>query len=498
MEEAQFAWVNEFRQEALNNWRRYKERFRAWHRKSNAAITELQDAGQTEDAGWLAEQLWDYPDARDPDHFNVVVLPEDGRRETWQIIGEQDTAQKNKPRREIAETETVLGQPYQSRRSRTTTGNASGPLWSERTEAVAGSAFRRVLSEGPDPFSAAHNRSASRCDMSSLAIASPATGRALQSGTRDRSGPISLDDKVATPPPDGHSLAIPTAPHGASTEILQISPPPPLIDPESNIVHVEFLDPLMLSEAKQQKLWICCNLKGLGFCITCSCPGMAIPRDSLDGNTTATTHDVMPRHFHEQPLGRTALEHFRAVHRYKQRVADWERLASGALVDRLHGQPASQILSKARTIEECAIPATSPRFCLAPKWQSMSIVTSSSSGVTGSDEYPMQATQEAIGANVTAIASRRHTRQETRKQSIYATWTSRVIRRECVKRKIKVHRSPEELIGLIIKCHGSMSAAYYEAFTFDDLRAAARKQYGISSTKTKEELSMSLVVTDTN
>ncbi|KAK7909041.1 hypothetical protein PG985_014919 [Apiospora marii] len=81
--------------------------------------------------------------------------------------------------------------------------------------------------------------------------------------------------------------------------------------------------PITLAEALGSKLWVSKTRSGL-FCVQCPCP--PIPSPLLPSGNSGATHDLLPRHFHIDPLvGDFGLRHFKAKHKYHYRIKSCEK-----------------------------------------------------------------------------------------------------------------------------------------------------------------------------
>ncbi|KAF7539905.1 hypothetical protein G7054_g1757 [Neopestalotiopsis clavispora] len=293
-----FNSVHEFRQQALDNWKIYKADFRNWLQRANTEISKLREAGRTDDADWLAEQLYDHRDTHNPATFNVVVLPANGRRETWRIIGESDP---------LPSEDTTSKEPEASvnREARHLEGTPGIPEpQQEYTPRCSSLATKTLLPDANKEVNTA---------AQILAIPHTAVNCVPENDT--------WDSEFSDP---SRQLQIqaqtPSAAFGATdTSTQQWAPVLSQIQSTSEPVAVEVDtfggESIMLSQVVEQKLWIGQSQSGKSFCLTCPCPAMLAPLDQEHRDTSEGTHHFVPRFFHFHPLvSGDALRHFRDVH----------------------------------------------------------------------------------------------------------------------------------------------------------------------------------------
>lgn len=293
-----FNSVHEFRQQALDNWKIYKTDFRNWLQRANTEICNLRETGAKDDADWLAEKLYDHRDTHNPATFNVVILPENGRRETWRIVGESDPL----PLEDSTSKEPEVNVNGEARRLECTPGIPEHQQ--EYTPRCSSLATKTLLPGANKEVSTTAQTPA----MPHASVNHVPENDPWDSELSDRDRQLQI--QVQTP-----SVAL-----GATdTSTQQGAPVLSQIQSTSEPVAVEVDtfggESIMLSQVIEKKLWIGQSQSGKPFCLTCPCPAMLAPLDQEHRDTSEGTHHFVPRFFHFHPfVSGDALRHFRDIH----------------------------------------------------------------------------------------------------------------------------------------------------------------------------------------
>jgi hypothetical protein len=291
-----FTSVSQLQQHALNNYKVYKTEFQSWLQRVNAEVCKLRETGNTTEAKWLREQLQNHRDYRPKDRFKVTIIPETGRRETWQVLGETDPSSSETTSQHLdhdmnAESGSVEGTPdqmeHEKGRPMRRNLSANGMMASRMNPEVSAS-----FSNQPSAYEVAERAAANF--LSDLGSGDPSQ----QLCPEAQSFSVSLGATTA------NIQQLITALEQIQSSFEQVS-----VDVE------KFGGAMTLSQGIDQKLWIGQTHSGKAFCLTCPCPAMLAPTDVESRGTSKGTHHLVPSSFHFHPfVNNDGLRHFLKEH----------------------------------------------------------------------------------------------------------------------------------------------------------------------------------------